>query len=164
MNNYHPKLWGRHGWIFMEYTALGYPDNPTENDKQSYKIFYKSMINTLPCEECKKNYKLHIEETPIDNYLKNSNTLYHWVIVMKNKVNRLQGKSFIDSDKERERKLKQNNTLNARKPCCGQQRGHITEEQRRKNIEELERKRRARKNLLEESKKSREIRKKKRKR
>ena len=163
MNDYNPKLWGRHGWIYLEYTALGFPINPTDEDKLHYKNFYENIAFTLPCSECRKNFKLHIEETPIDQYLKNSNTLYHWVITMKNKVNRLQNKQFIDADKERERKFKQNHKLNARKPCCGQKKGGMSEEERQKNIRDLQTKIRARKSLFKKSKESRELRKKKRK-
>lgn len=165
MTDYNPKLWGNSGWNFLEYIALGFPNNPTDEDKKQYKALFESLSYTLPCEECKENYKIHFKETSIDYYLKNANTLHHWVITMQNKVNRLKGKKFVNSEKERERKFKHNVSLSSKGPCCGRAKGKevMTEEQRQKNIEDLQKNRRAKHNLLKISKKNREIRKNKRK-
>ena len=118
MTDYNPKLWGNAGWTFMEYTALAYPDDPSEEQKKFYKTFYENMQNTLPCSECRINYSLHLVETPIDEYLKNSYSLFEWVTIMKNKVNRLQGKDQKDHEVERKDRFRKNLALNG-KPCCG---------------------------------------------
>ena len=35
-----PNIWGPHGWKFLHYVSLGYPENPTPEDKINYKNFY----------------------------------------------------------------------------------------------------------------------------
>ena len=67
-NSLKPKIWGPHGWKFMHFVSLGYPDNPTDQDKQNYKNFYYSLQHILPCEKCAQNYKHNLAKYPIDNH------------------------------------------------------------------------------------------------
>ena len=55
-NSLQPQIWGPHGWKFIHYVSLGYPENPTINDKNFYKNFYYSLQDVLPCEKCRINY------------------------------------------------------------------------------------------------------------
>ena len=55
-----PNLWGPHGWKFMHYISLGYPINPTSEDKINYKNFYYSLQDILPCDKCAINYQKNI--------------------------------------------------------------------------------------------------------
>ena len=47
-----PNLWGPHGWKFIHYVTFGYPINPTNQDKENYKMFFLSLQNILPCSKC----------------------------------------------------------------------------------------------------------------
>ena len=64
-----PKLdqdsWGPSGWKFMHYVSLGYPNNPTEEDKINYKKFYTSLQHILPCAKCANNYSHNLIKYPI---------------------------------------------------------------------------------------------------
>ena len=71
----------------MHFVSLGYPDNPTDQDKQNYKNFYYSLQHILPCEKCAQNYKHNLAKYPIDNHLANRDTLVKWVIDVHNEVN-----------------------------------------------------------------------------
>ena len=51
-----PIIWGPHGWKFMHYVSLGYPNNPSEEDKKNYKTFYTSLQHILHCAKCAHNY------------------------------------------------------------------------------------------------------------
>ena len=86
-NSLKPKIWGPHGWKFMHFVSLGYPNNPTDTDKKNYKDFYYSLQHILPCEKCAQNYKYNLEKYPIDNHLANRDTLVKWVIDVHNEVN-----------------------------------------------------------------------------
>ena len=86
-NSLQPLIWGPHGWKFIHYVSLGYPENPTINDKNFYKNFYYSLQDVLPCEKCRINYKKNIMEHPIDPHLENKDSLVKWVIDIHNKVN-----------------------------------------------------------------------------
>lgn len=95
-NSIKPKIWGPHGWKFMHYVSLGYPDKPSESDKMNYKQFYYSLQNILPCEKCAQNYMKNITENPIDNHLANRDSLVKWVIDIHNQVNKELGKKEYD--------------------------------------------------------------------
>ena len=95
-NSIKPKIWGPHGWKFLHYVSLGYPDKPTDKDKIYYKNFFYSLQNVLPCEKCAQNYKKNIIEYPIDNHLQNRDSLVKWVIDIHNKVNYELGKPQLD--------------------------------------------------------------------
>jgi FAD-linked sulfhydryl oxidase len=82
-----PNIWGPHGWKFMHYVSLGYPSDPTEQDKQNYKNFYTSLQHILPCAKCAHNYSHNLKKYPIDNHLGSRDTLVRWVIDIHNQVN-----------------------------------------------------------------------------
>ena len=91
-----PNMWGPSGWKFIHYTALGFPDNPTEEDKQNYKLFYYNLQNTLPCLKCSLNYKENIKELPIDNFLGSKEDLFKWTVNIHNMVNNELGKTNLN--------------------------------------------------------------------
>lgn len=82
-----PKIWGPHGWKFLHYVSLGYPNNPSEEDKRNYKNFYTSLQHILPCAKCANNYSHNLKKYPIDNHLGSRDTLVRWVIDIHNQVN-----------------------------------------------------------------------------
>ena len=83
-----PDVWGPHGWKFLHYVTLGYPDKPTKEDKNKYKIFLLSIGDVLPCVLCRMNYIEHLKIYPItNNVLKNRENLMAWGIKMHNLVN-----------------------------------------------------------------------------
>jgi len=86
------KDWGPSGWSFIHYVALGYPDNPTNNDKENYKTFYNNLRNVLPCHKCAINYQSHLEDIPIGPSLVGPNELFRWTIDIHNEVNKELGK------------------------------------------------------------------------
>ena len=55
------KDWGPGAWSFIHYVALAYPENPTGEDKENYKMFYANLINVLPCQKCALNYQKHLD-------------------------------------------------------------------------------------------------------
>ena len=84
--------WGPNAWSFIHYVALGYPTNPTDNDKENYKTFYYSLQNTLPCQKCAVNYQRHLKDIPIDSALDGPQELFKWTIDIHNEVNKELGK------------------------------------------------------------------------
>ena len=98
MKSIGPNIWGPHGWKFLHYVSLGYPQEPTENDKRYYKDFYTSLQNVLPCATCQGNYKKNLSELPIDNALQSRDSLVKWVIDVHNKVNKETNKRELRYD------------------------------------------------------------------
>ncbi len=90
-----PDIWGPHGWKFIHYITLGYPNNPTEEQKKNYYNFFMDLANVVPCSICGNHFKQHLEITPLDhNALKNKETLMAWAIEMHNHVNAKNGKKI----------------------------------------------------------------------
>lgn len=83
-----PDTWGPHGWKFIHYITLGYPNKPTKSDKIKYKNFFLLLANVIPCILCRNNYKRHLEDYPLSNeVLQNKQSLMSWGIKMHNLVN-----------------------------------------------------------------------------
>jgi hypothetical protein len=87
INSIKPAIWGPHGWKFLHYVSLGYPNSPSYEDKSNYKQFYHSLQHVLPCEKCAMNYKQNLVKLPIDNHLESRDSLVKWVIDIHNLVN-----------------------------------------------------------------------------
>ncbi len=104
-----PNLWGSNAWSFIHYTALAYPDNPTDEDKMNYKSFYYGLQNTLPCLKCSLNYKKNIQELPIDNSLGKKEDLFRWTVNIHNMVNNELGKKNLNYDQALQKYTKNSN-------------------------------------------------------
>tara|TARA_Y100001958_G_C21176275_1_gene507020 strand:+ start:284 stop:691 length:408 start_codon:yes stop_codon:yes gene_type:complete len=94
-DNIKPEIWGPHGWKFLHYVSLGYPDNPNQNDKIHYKTFYESLQFVLPCKKCADNFSHNLNKFPIDSHLENKDSLIRWLIDIHNKVNKELNKKEI---------------------------------------------------------------------
>tara|TARA_Y100000590_G_scaffold454867_1_gene602422 strand:- start:1630 stop:2091 length:462 start_codon:yes stop_codon:yes gene_type:complete len=93
-----PDTWGPHGWKFIHFIALGYPNNPTEQDKVKYKNFFYLLGDVIPCIICAQHYKKNLEKINIDSYLSSKNSLLQWTILMHNEVNKSNGKKTYTFD------------------------------------------------------------------
>jgi hypothetical protein len=90
-----PDVWGPHGWKFIHYITLGYPNNPTEKDKNNYYNFFMNLANVIPCGVCANHFKENLQITPLDdNALKDKESLMIWGITMHNHVNARNGKKI----------------------------------------------------------------------
>ena len=109
--NIKPSVWGPHGWKFMHFVSLGYPETPSQEDKRQYKEFYESLQHILPCGACAQNYKLNLQRTPIDNSLDSRDMLIKWVIDIHNKVNQETKKKTLKHEEALNLYLKQQSPL-----------------------------------------------------
>ena len=82
-------MWGKHVWKALHYIALGYPDNPTSQQKKDYKNFYTLMKTVLPCKICRDHYIDNLKIKPLSNSVfKNRNNLVKWTIDLHNITNK----------------------------------------------------------------------------
>ena len=93
------NIWGPHLWFSLHTMSFNYPLEPSNIDKINYKNFFINLQEVIPCSVCKKNYKRHLNEHPLKDYLKNRKTLVYWVIDMHNMVNVEIGKKIYSYDK-----------------------------------------------------------------
>jgi hypothetical protein len=84
------KIWGSPLWMSLHCITFGYPIEPTQEEKNFYKIFFISLGNVLPCIYCKNSYNdfIRFGDTIInDDMLKNRGTLTYWLYKIHERVN-----------------------------------------------------------------------------
>ena len=92
-------VWGHHVWKALHYISLGYPDNPTQQQKQDYKNFFLLLKTTLPCNLCRNHYEENLKELPLtDKVLENRTNLIKWVIDLHNIVNKMKNYPILSYD------------------------------------------------------------------
>jgi hypothetical protein len=92
------NIWGPHLWFSLHTISFNYPLKPSIEDKNNYKNFFLNLQEVIPCSVCKKNYKRHLNEHPLEDYLDNRKSLVYWVIDMHNMVNAEIGKKILSYD------------------------------------------------------------------
>lgn len=90
-----PNIWGPPLWFSLHLITLNYPNNPRNIDKHNFKNFFESLINVIPCNYCKHNFKIHMKKLPIDNALNNKNTLVKWLFNIHNLTNKHLNKNIF---------------------------------------------------------------------
>jgi len=108
-----PSVWGPHGWKFLHYVTLGYPMNPTNQDKENYKQFFYSLSNVIPCQKCSRNFKQNLNTYSIEPALENRESLIKWLIDIHNSVNEELGKPVVDYNTAIQLYLEDNQTTNS---------------------------------------------------
>ena len=99
-----PNYWGPPLWNSLHIITFDYPIEPRDVDKQNYQIFFHSLKNILPCEQCRQHYAKMIEETlPIEAALKSRDSLTRWLVNVHNLVNKRLGKPIVSYDSVKEK-------------------------------------------------------------
>jgi len=90
-DNIKPCWWGPQLWQTIFYIVATYPENPTQEQIESVKCFFKSLKHLMPCAGCKLGFgKFSCElDTNIDNddNFKSKNSLIEFTYKLRNKVN-----------------------------------------------------------------------------
>lgn len=82
-----PDLWGPYYWKVFHLTAFGYPDNPTDADKDVYKNFYLNFAKVLPCDACSVSARTKMNLVIWDSVLVDRNSLIKWTYNFHDQVN-----------------------------------------------------------------------------
>lgn len=96
-SNVNPKIFGPPLWRFLHIISFNYPHNPTFIDKLHYRQFLFSLINVIPCESCKLNYKTYLKNDLKFCHFKSKDSFSKFIYDLHNKVNLKLGKSFNKS-------------------------------------------------------------------
>jgi len=88
--NLSPTIWGPKTWFFLDSTALGYPSNPSEEEKTSAKNLLLSLKDLLPCGGCRDNYKEYLNNylntNTLDDVVKDKSTFIDFIVKVHNDV------------------------------------------------------------------------------
>ena len=79
--------WGNHGWEFLHTITFNYPINPTIDDKNRYKNFFKNVGEMLPCKYCRDSYKIYYKHVPIKHFIDSREGVTYWLYYIHNLVN-----------------------------------------------------------------------------
>ena len=92
-----PDVWGPHGWKFIHYIMLAYPEKPTAIQKQHYLEFFTLLKYVIPCHVCAKHYEENLKNLPInDIVLSSRENMVKWSIDIHNLVNESKNKPILD--------------------------------------------------------------------
>jgi len=91
-----PEVWGPGAWIFLHSITLNYPDNPSEQDKSEYLVFFNSLSNIIPCEKCKDHYYQYLLDNPIEKSLNKKQDIVIWLNNLHNIINIRNDKPTMD--------------------------------------------------------------------
>jgi hypothetical protein len=80
------KIWGPHMWFAIHSIAFGYPIEPTDEQKNHYRVFFENLGNVLPCMLCNVSYNKFIIDMN-DSVFENRDSLTKWTFELHNKVN-----------------------------------------------------------------------------
>jgi len=109
--NIDPAVWGRNLWRSLHSITYAYPNNPTNNIKQSTFSLFSTLGDLLPCEKCRLNYSQHLKKNPLtDKTLQSRENLMNWLIDIHNEINESLGKEKISPDRARQLIEEQNQT------------------------------------------------------
>ena len=91
-----PEVWGPHGWKFIHYVTLAYPEHPTPAQKEKYKAFLILLKDVLPCSLCANHYAENLQSHPLtDEVLSTKENLVKWGIEIHNIVNKSKNKPIL---------------------------------------------------------------------
>ncbi len=117
-----PKQWGPPFWKCIHFTALGYPNKPTDDIKIAYKNFFIALKDVIPCHICGNHYIEFINKFPLDDCVMSSKTtLFNWTVDLHNDVNVRSNKPIVNyetalkllsEEKPKTQPIKQENYIN----------------------------------------------------
>ena len=91
-----PDIWGPVVWHALHYITLGYPTNPSNDNKEKYKLFFTLLSDVLPCSICAEHFAENLKNMPLsDDVLNNKESLIKWLIEFHNVVNEKNNKPII---------------------------------------------------------------------
>lgn len=86
-----PRIWGPPTWKALHCITFDYPINPTNDDKNHYNTFFKTIGYVLPCKTCRESYTQFIEngDTKLtDDVFKDRKSLTYWLYLIHESVNK----------------------------------------------------------------------------
>lgn len=86
-----PKVWGKPSWDYYHYVTFDYPENPTPEDKNNYRIWARMFGLTLPCKKCSDGYLALFDDPSsgvslTDGALTNIETFVEWGYRMRTEI------------------------------------------------------------------------------
>ena len=85
------KIWGPHFWETLHCVSFGYPLEPSEEQKKTYRQFFISVKDVLPCKYCRDSYTNFILTEDgtklLESDLSNRDNLTRYIYKLHNRIN-----------------------------------------------------------------------------
>lgn len=91
------RIWGPALWTSLHCIAFGYPMDPSDENKKTYRAFFESIQHVLPCLYCRISYGEFIftEDTDLtDDVFSSRENLTNWLFKLHNRVNQKLGVDY----------------------------------------------------------------------
>ena len=82
-----PEIWGPKCWEFLHSIPNGYPENPTDEQKESASGFFENLHFMLPCQKCGNHFQENIKNNPPN--VNSKKELEEWIYNFHNDVNNM---------------------------------------------------------------------------
>lgn len=79
------NIWGPRFWFALHMTAITYPENPTELDRNNARAFVEAFIKVIPCAKCRTHFDKIVADDPIN--LESRASFMEWTWRIHNKAN-----------------------------------------------------------------------------
>lgn len=89
------SYWGEAFWKTMYAIAYTFPSNPSDEYQKHTEIWYESMAQLLPCEECRQHFGEYLDQHPIQNFSTCQSILLRWVNTLENAINKKMHKPAV---------------------------------------------------------------------
>ena len=96
------RVWGPGAWLFIHSTAWHY--DRTRDQSEEFFEFYRDLGYVLPCLQCRKHYREHLDEGALREALNSTDpkALWKWSVEIHNRVNVSLGRSEWSEERARE--------------------------------------------------------------
>ncbi|AXN90926.1 putative Evr1/Alr family thiol oxidoreductase [Namao virus] len=85
MLNLNPSIWGPSGWFFLDTILYSLEKDESPQNLTNVVNFFYSIKDILPCQSCRDNYVLFLQNNPLKCV--NKEDLIQWFIKCHNEVN-----------------------------------------------------------------------------
>lgn len=89
-NGFAPEVWGPNFWFTIHLVAAAYPVQPTQQEKDGYEAFFRSLQFVLPCAGCRQGYETIMTSDPTKltkRVFASRESLFKWTVDAHNRVN-----------------------------------------------------------------------------
>jgi len=86
---YRFEHWGKPFWNVLHSVTFTYPQQPSDEDKERVRIFFKIMPYYLPCSICGVHFVKEMADNPLtDTVVASMDSLSRWLVDVHNSVNK----------------------------------------------------------------------------
>ena len=90
--DYEPAKWGPAAWNFIHTVSFSYDEEPDETTRESFRSFFRSLKEVLPCAKCRKHFAAQLAAAEAlrggeDDPFRSRDALTRWVVDIHNQVN-----------------------------------------------------------------------------